>query len=107
MSSVVDFLERLGSEARWRDASEDEIKLALADAGIDAPMCNAILTGNAANLQALLGQKPLMGEQVPSPEEVPTDPDKEEEEEDDETHGESKASNNACNSPAFSSHSSP
>lgn len=108
MSSVVDFLERIGSDARWRDASQDEIELALADAGIDAPMCAAILTRNATDVQALLGQQKLIGEQIPSPEEVPSpsqpEPGKEEEEEEDgETRGESEASNGACDSPPPSS----
>jgi hypothetical protein len=108
MSSVVDFLEKMGSEAHWRDALQDEVKLALADAGIEAPMCAAILTKNAALVQALLGQGKLISEQIPSPEEVPQpEPEEEEDEEqDDETHDGSKASNSAYDSSSPSSSSS-
>jgi hypothetical protein len=108
MSSIVDFLEKIGSEARWHDASLEEIAQALADAGIEAPMCTAILTRNAADVQALLGVPKLIGDQVPSPQEIPVPPkpkpgeEEEEEEEGDETREESKASNSAS-SPSLSS----
>jgi hypothetical protein len=82
MSSVVDLLERIGSEAQWRDASENEMALALAEAEIEAPMCVAILAKNAAEVRTLLGQTKLIGEYIPgpSPEEEPG-PGKEDEQE--------------------------
>jgi hypothetical protein len=116
MSSVVDFLEKMGSEAQWRDASADDIEAALAEAGIDPAMSSAILARSAEQVQALLGQVKLVNQYTPTPtpkpHEVPTptqpDPGKEEEEEEsDETSGGSKPSNSACSSPATSTHSSP
>jgi hypothetical protein len=76
MASVVDFLEKLGSEARWRHASRNDIEAALADAGIEASMCKAILAKNAAEVQALLGRVKMMPQQTPNPEpaEVPKPP---------------------------------
>ncbi|GFZ97022.1 hypothetical protein GCM10011408_16850 [Dyella caseinilytica] len=101
----------MGSEAHWRDAPQDEIELALADAGIDAPMCNAILAGNIADVHALLGQQKLMGDQLPNPEEEPRppqpDPGKEEEKEEENATGdESKAPNGTSDSFSPSSSSS-
>ncbi|MBE1159849.1 hypothetical protein [Dyella acidiphila] len=109
MSSVVDFLEQMGSDARWRDASLEDIAQTLAEQGIEAPMCNAILAKDSTGLQALLGQIQLNGEQLPGPHEVPVpaEPEpEEEEEEDDETHDEHKAPH-AGRSPVPSSSSSP
>jgi len=87
MSSVVDFLEKMGSEAQWRNASQDEIAGALAEAEIEAPMCMAILTGNATEVQTILGQTKLIGEYIPSPS---PEPDKEDEDEEDDENTEQK-----------------
>jgi hypothetical protein len=76
MSSVIDFLERVGSDAQWRTASQDEIELALAAAEIEMPLRAAILANDASKLEALLGQAPQLGSMVP--------PDEEEGEEDEE-----------------------
>ncbi|GLQ46660.1 hypothetical protein GCM10007862_17110 [Dyella lipolytica] len=77
MLSVVDFLERMGSDAQWRNASQDEVEIALAEAEVEAPLRDAILARDASKLEALLQQGPLIAMFVP--------PDEEEEgEEDDE-----------------------
>jgi hypothetical protein len=112
MSNVVDFLEKLGSEAQWRHASSSDIEAALADAGIDAPMCAAILAKSAEEVQALLGQVKLMTTQTPTPsphkepDEQPGPDEGEEEEENDDASGRSKPSSSANGSLSTSSHSS-
>jgi hypothetical protein len=116
MTSVVDFLERMGSEAQWRYASAKDIEAALVDAEIDAPMRTAILAKSAEEVQALLAQARVMcmnqtPSPAPTPHEVPQPqpgPGKEEEEqEDDETPGRSKPSQSPGGSPSPSPHSSP
>ncbi|GLQ50980.1 hypothetical protein ACFFJT_07235 [Dyella flava] len=95
MSDVVDFLERMGSEAHWRHAPAGEIEQALIEADIEIEMRSAILTNDVSELQALLGQVKLMDMQTPgpSPEEIPEEPEqpdpekKEEEEEEGGTTG--------------------
>jgi hypothetical protein len=76
MSSVIDFLERIGSDAQWRTASEDEIELALTAANIEMPLREAILAKDVSKFEALLGQTPQLGMMTP--------PDEEEGEEDEE-----------------------
>lgn len=84
MSSVIDFLERMGSEAHWRHASENELELALVQADIAAPERSAILAKDAAKLQALLRLRPLFAMQTPPDEEG--DEDEGEEDEGDDKH---------------------
>jgi hypothetical protein len=84
MSSVVDFLEKMGSEARWRNASPDDIELALADANIDASMSAAILAQSTSAVQALLGKAELMGMLIPGPTPDGDEPEREEEDEEEE-----------------------
>lgn len=77
MLSVVDFLERMGSGAQWRNAPQDEVEIALAEAEVEALLREAILTRDAFKLETLLQQTPLIAMLIP--------PDEEEEgEEDDE-----------------------
>jgi hypothetical protein len=113
MTSVVDFLERMGSEAQWRYASSEDIDTALADAQIDAAMRAAILARSAEEVQALLAQARVMCTNqtpAPTPYEEPRPPQpapgKEEEEEDDNTKNSSKPSNSTSGSLSSSSHSS-
>jgi hypothetical protein len=79
MSNVVDFLEKLGSEAQWRHASQEELELALAEADIAMPERSAILAKDASQLQVLMHQ--------PAPFSVLVPPDEEEGEEDEENEG--------------------
>lgn len=116
MSSIVDFLERMGSQAHWRYASHDDIQTALEDAGVEASMRTAILARNADEVQALLGRVKMMPQQVgnpgiPIPHEVPKPPqpapgEPEEEEENDGPTGETKHPKSAYDSPSSSLHSS-
>jgi hypothetical protein len=60
MPDAVDFLERLGQDARLRYATSSELELALAEADID-PALRAVIQGaalhdaNRARLETLLG----------------------------------------------------
>lgn len=111
MSRVVDFLEKMGSDARWRGASPDQIELALAHAEIEAPMSAAILAKDASALQILLGQGNHISMQVPAPTPLdvppkPQQPEPEEEEEETEEGGNSarhKSSKGARDSASMSS----
>jgi hypothetical protein len=113
MSSVVDFLEKIGSEAQWRDASADQIEQALVEADIEVQVRSAILTHDISELRALLGQVKLMGVQIPgpSPEEIPEEPEQpdpekkeEEDEEEQQMHATgAKHSKDACYSVPASS----
>jgi hypothetical protein len=57
VSEVIDFLELLGSDARLRHASNEEVKQALAKAGIAEPARATILEGDRLSLEFLLGAK--------------------------------------------------
>lgn len=89
MSNVIRFLESMGSEAQWNSISKDDMTQALADAGVEDPLRSAILNKDAAQLQALLQQKPLMGYiEIP---EIPGEGDEEEEDDSDQEPGEKDA----------------
>ncbi|MEV8521332.1 hypothetical protein ABZR86_16175 [Dyella marensis] len=77
MSDIIRFLERMGEDVRLRDASAAELELALAQAHLEPEHGAAVLAGDAARLQALLGLGTLMAVQLPAEEE-------EEEEQEDE-----------------------
>ena len=79
MSNVIEFLEKLGSDARLFQGAKDEIALALADAKVEASAGEAILARNVEELHALLKVVPLCCFQT-----VPRRPDEEEEEEEQE-----------------------
>jgi hypothetical protein len=55
VSNVIDFLERLGQDAQLRDATGEEIEVALLNAGIEPDLRAAILEGDQRALEALLG----------------------------------------------------
>lgn len=75
MSNVIRFLESMGSEAQWDNATKDKLELALADANVDDLIRSAILDKDVAQLQALMQQKPLVSFVMPGEQ-----PDEEEEE---------------------------
>jgi hypothetical protein len=56
MSSVIDFLEKMGKDAKLLHAPQNELSLAMEQAHIEAPLLSAILDGDAAKLRALLNQ---------------------------------------------------
>jgi hypothetical protein len=82
VSQVIEFLERLGQDARLRHASIDEVSQALAQAGIEGPARALILSGDRPALESLLDAKPNVFCGVLVPEEV--EEEKEDEKEDDE-----------------------
>jgi hypothetical protein len=90
MSSIIDFLERMGSEAQLRDASPEELELALTETEIETPLREVILNKDTTGLQALLRQMPLFGIQVP-----PDEDEDEDEDEDGETDEPKGAQRNA------------
>jgi replication fork clamp-binding protein CrfC len=58
MSNVIDFLERLGTDARLRHASDPELEQALIGAQIDPAVREAILLRDQRRLESLLGANP-------------------------------------------------
>jgi CO dehydrogenase/acetyl-CoA synthase beta subunit len=85
MSSIIEFLERLGGDAQLRQATTEEIALALADAKVEASASEAILARNVDELYALLKQAPMFCVQT-----VPRKEGEEEEEDEEEEGGEEK-----------------
>ncbi len=69
MTDVIDFLERMGQDAQWRHASQDEVELALTSAEIAPELQAAILARDQAHLETLLGQAPVCGCFFPGKEE--------------------------------------
>lgn len=86
MLNVVDFLEKMGSDAQWNEVSLAQMELALAEADIEGPARSAILNKDVAGLQALMQQKLLTPIIIPGTEE-----EEEDEEEDGDQPGEKDA----------------
>jgi hypothetical protein len=78
MSSVIEFLEKLGSNAQLRHGSDEELATALDEAHVDAAASSAILAKDPSRLQELLGTEPMFIVQMPGP--VIPGPEEEEEE---------------------------
>jgi len=55
VSNVIDFLQRLGQDADLRHAPRTALELALAEAGIDPALREALLGANQRKLESLLG----------------------------------------------------
>jgi hypothetical protein len=79
MSSVIDFLERMGADASLRCAGQDEIAQAVADADLDAELGAAIIAKSTSELYAKLNMTPMFCVQT-----VPRKEGEEEEEEQEE-----------------------
>lgn len=75
MQEVIDFLEKMGSKASLRDASQEDMEIALNETNIEEPIRTVILNKDVNRLQVLLHQLPAFGSMIPSA------PDEEEEEE--------------------------
>lgn len=80
MSNVIDFLEKMGQDARLRLASPAELTLALDGEQLDPAVRNAILAGDQSALDKLLGRGTLCCMLFPAKED-----EDENEREDDET----------------------
>lgn len=96
MSNVIEFLEKLGSDARLFQAAKDEVALALADAKVDAAVGEAILARNVDELQALLKVVPFNCFQT-----VPKREDEDEDEQEGDEGEDGKPSENADRSDAL------
>jgi hypothetical protein len=61
MTSVVEFLERMGTDAQLRYASREELVKALEESQVDAALGAAIVSysTNVDELHALLGLRPM------------------------------------------------
>jgi hypothetical protein len=59
MSSVIEFLERMGADAQLRHASQEEIAAALGDTQVDAALGAAIIARSTADLYSLLDLRPM------------------------------------------------
>ena len=55
MSNVIDFLQRLGQDAELRHAPRTALERALAEAGIDPALREALLGADQRKLESLLG----------------------------------------------------
>jgi hypothetical protein len=88
VSEVIEFLERLGSDARLRQATHDEVGQALTEAGIEDPIIAAILSGDRMALESLLGAKANVFCGVIGPEKEDEQEDEEKEDEEREDEGE-------------------
>ncbi len=85
MSNVIDFLERLGKDARLRHASDTEVAEALKLAGIEPAVLAALVSKDQGALERLLGADTNVCCLVNAPdeEEEETEEDEEEDDEDD------------------------
>lgn len=59
MSDVIELLEKMGQDAQWSFASQDELQLALAAAEITPEVQAAMVASDQQGLQKLLGIAPL------------------------------------------------
>ena len=55
MADVIDFLVRMGQDAGLKHASDAALEKALHDAQISALACAALMGGNRAEIEAVLG----------------------------------------------------
>ena len=60
MSSVIEFLERLGADALLRHATQEEIAVALETSQVEAEIGAAIIARSTSDLYALLDQQQPM-----------------------------------------------
>lgn len=88
MSSVIDFLERLGADAGLRAASKVDMTQAVAEASLDAELGAAIIARSTAGIYAKLDVKPMFCVQM----EPQREDEDEEEEEGEEVPDEKKKS---------------
>ncbi|SEN06613.1 hypothetical protein SAMN02800694_2658 [Luteibacter sp. UNCMF331Sha3.1] len=86
MGKVIEFLERVGSDATLRHADAETLAAALADTDIDDATRAALMDGDRETLHRLLGERPFIVAQMqigPDEVEVPGDDKEENDKEDD------------------------
>jgi hypothetical protein len=81
VSDIIDFLEKMGAEARLRSAPATELDAALADQGLEAALLTEILTRDQDGIEALVGARPNVCCVVYAPDEKEDDAEEEQEEE--------------------------
>jgi hypothetical protein len=69
MTDVIDILERMGSDAGLRDAPRQELEQVLTAERIDESVRAAMLSGDCAGLQSLMGAGAQFSVIMPSEEE--------------------------------------
>jgi predicted HTH transcriptional regulator len=85
MSNIVDFLERMGQDARLRHASQNELELILKGEQIDPEVGAAIFAKDQSRLDALLGQANVCCAQFPGKEDEDEDTEESPSRDDDES----------------------
>lgn len=83
MSSVIEFLERMGADALLRHASHEDIAVALEESQVEADIGAAIIARSTSDLYALLDLRPMFH--------VQNNPGREEEEEEEEGEDDEEA----------------
>lgn len=73
MTDVIDILERMGSDAAMRDAPRQALERVLAAERIDEAVRAAMLSGDSAGLQSVLGAGAQFSIIMPGEEETPAD----------------------------------
>lgn len=91
MSSVIEFLERLGTDAQLRHAPQEDLARALEDSQVDAALGAAIIARSTDDLYALLDVRPMF--------KTIENPGREGEEEEEEGDGEEGEEQSALNAP--------
>jgi hypothetical protein len=80
VSDIIDFLERMGADARLRSALAGELEAALADQGLEPAVLTEILTRDQEGIEALVGARCNVCCVVYAPDEKEDDAEEEEEE---------------------------
>lgn len=105
MSSVIEFLERMGADAQLRHASQEDVVRAVEESQVDAAVGAAIIAKSTSELYALLKQQPMFH--------VMNNPGREDEEEEEEGEEEGEEEKDAlapsngkseAMTPAFANH---
>jgi hypothetical protein len=92
MSSVIEFLERMGADAQLRHASQEEIAAALEDTQVDAALGAAIIARSTDDLYSLLDVRPMF--------KTIENPGREDEDEDGEGEGDGDEEKDSLTAPA-------
>jgi hypothetical protein len=88
LSNVIDFLERMGQDARLREATGAELDAALTQAGIEPALRTAMFVEDSRALESLLGVTPSMCCLINKEDEEEDEPDEEEEDDEEEEEDE-------------------
>lgn len=69
MTDVIEFLEKMGSDAQLHQGSRDQVALALMETGIAPEVQLALIAKDQPRLEQLLGQVPLCAVFLPGKQE--------------------------------------